>query len=153
MPYRFSFWQEGGRREAKRNPPYFSNYYFLFFQEGCTSMFYSTQGSIQPQEIRRDRALEPDCAEAPRQLNKHSEINQIQCRWSKIKDCQLKILKKLFSLDKYNLNQFSIFEDRKSSRYISLHKFKLQTMVYLLKSITDFLCKVSTGPGCKPWSA
>ena len=30
-------------------------YYFLFFRVGCTAMFYSTQGSAQPQDTRRER--------------------------------------------------------------------------------------------------
>ena len=43
------FWQTGWGKEAKRNPCSL-HYYFLIFQEGCTAMFYSTQGSVQPQE-------------------------------------------------------------------------------------------------------
>ena len=45
------FWQEGKRREAKhRETPSSVHYYFLFFQVGCTVMFYSTQESVQPKE-------------------------------------------------------------------------------------------------------
>ena len=46
------FWQTGWGKEAKRNP-FFSALLF-FFQEGCTAMFYSTQGSVQPQKNWRE---------------------------------------------------------------------------------------------------
>ena len=36
--------------EKYREPPPSLHFYFLFFQVGCTAMFYSTQGSVQPQE-------------------------------------------------------------------------------------------------------
>ena len=42
-----------GKREGEekhREPPPSLHYYFLFFQVGCTAMFYSTQGSVQQQE-------------------------------------------------------------------------------------------------------
>ena len=42
-----------GKREGEekhRETPPSVHYYFLFFQVGCTAMFYSTQGSVQPQE-------------------------------------------------------------------------------------------------------
>ena len=38
-----------GEEKHSETPPLL-HYYFLFFQEGCTAMFYSTQGSVQPQE-------------------------------------------------------------------------------------------------------
>ena len=42
-----------GKREGEekhRETPPSVHYYFLFFQVGCTAMFYSTQGSVQQQE-------------------------------------------------------------------------------------------------------
>ena len=38
------------REEKHKDTPSSLHYYFLFFQVGCTAMFYSTQGSVQPQE-------------------------------------------------------------------------------------------------------
>ena len=36
--------------EKHRETPLSQHYYVLFFQVGCTAMFYSAQGSVQPQE-------------------------------------------------------------------------------------------------------
>ena len=44
--------REGEERE--RETPSSLHYYFLFFEVGCTAMFYSTQGSVQPQENWRE---------------------------------------------------------------------------------------------------
>ena len=50
--YVFIFLVSGKREgeEKQRETPPSLHYYFLIFQEGCTAMFYSTQGSVQPQK-------------------------------------------------------------------------------------------------------
>ena len=44
----YMFPKEG--EEKHRETPPSQHYYVLFFQVGCTAMFYSAQGSVQPQE-------------------------------------------------------------------------------------------------------
>ena len=39
-----------GEREAQHRDPLLLCTIIFFFQEGCTAMFYSAQGSVQPQE-------------------------------------------------------------------------------------------------------
>jgi len=41
--------RRGEEKHRETNPS--PQYYFSFFQVGCTAMLYSTHGSVQPQEI------------------------------------------------------------------------------------------------------
>ena len=40
-----------GEEKHRETPPSLHYYFLSFFQVGCTVMFYSIQGSVQPQEI------------------------------------------------------------------------------------------------------
>ena len=51
----FSLFLARGKGKRSIEKPLLSlHYYFLFFQVGCTVMFYSTQGSVQPQKKWRE---------------------------------------------------------------------------------------------------